>query len=97
LEIHPQTIVEIVLQAIKPVAQSQKITIYVSRKDKEILEANKSRIKDALEYVENFSIQERDDVPSGGCIIETPAGTINASLENQFRALESAFETFMKS
>ena len=32
----------------------------------------------------------------GVCIIETEAGIINASLENQWRALESAFEAFMK-
>jgi len=96
LELHPQTIVEIVLQAIKPVTQNRKIIIWVNKKDKEILEANKPRIKEILEHVENLSIRERNDVLPGGCIIETEAGIINASLENQWRTLESAFETFLK-
>ena len=55
-----------------------------------------SKIRKTLEQVKTFSIEEREDVAPGGCIIETEAGIINASLENQWRALESAFEAFMK-
>ena len=35
-------------------------------------------------------------IEPGGCIIETEAGIINAQLENQWRSLENAFESFMK-
>ncbi len=95
LKTHPDTIVDIVLQALAPITQNRRITIYVHKTDKEILEANKPRIKEILEQLESLSIQERADVAPHGCIIETESGIINASLENQWRALESAFAKYM--
>lgn len=94
LKMHPDRIVDIVLTSLKPVTQHRKIVIYVNRTDLEALETNRSKIKNIFEHVENLSIQERDDIEPGGCMIETEAGIINAQLENQWRALESAFESF---
>lgn len=94
LKMHPDRIVDIVLTSLKPVTQHRKIVIYVNRADLEALETNRHRIKKIFEHLENLSIQERDDIEPGGCMIETEAGIINAQLENQWRALESAFESF---
>jgi type III secretion protein L len=96
LEIHPDTIVDIVIQALAPAKQNHKITIYVNKQDKDALEENKGKIKDILEQLQSLSIQERSDVSLGGCIIETETGIINASIENQWRSLEAAFERYMK-
>lgn len=96
LDAKPDTIVDIVLQTLKPAVQCHHIKIYLNKKDKDFLEKKKQKIRKTLEQVKTFSIEEREDVAPGGCIIETEAGIINASLENQWRALESAFEAFMK-
>ena len=96
LKTHPDTIVDIVRQTLKPVRQNHHIRILISKQDKEILEKNKENLREILEHVQTFIIEEKEDVTPGGCIIETEAGIINASLENQWRALESAFEAFMK-
>jgi type III secretion protein L len=96
LTLHPETIVEIVIQTLAPVVQNHRFSIYVNKADKEILEANKSKIKDILEQVQVLTIHERSDIAPGGCIIETESGIINATLDNQWRALESAFEKYMK-
>ena len=96
LETRPDTIVDIVRQTLKPVTQNHHIKIYVNKKDREILEEKKQDLRKSLDQVQTFSIEEREDVSPGGCIIETEAGIINASLENQWRALEAAFEAFMK-
>jgi type III secretion protein L len=96
LNLHPETIVEIVIQTLAPVLQNHRITIYVNKVDKEILETQKPKIKSILEHVQVLTIQERNDVSPGGCIIETESGIINASIENQWRALESAFDKYMK-
>ena len=94
LNLHPETIVEIVIQTLAPVLQNHRITIYVNKVDKEILETQKPKIKSILEHVQVLTIQERNDVSPGGCIIETESGIINASIENQWRALESAFDKY---
>ncbi|NDD57746.1 MAG: HrpE/YscL family type III secretion apparatus protein [Chlamydiae bacterium] len=96
LELHPETIVDIVIQAIAPIKQNHKIKIYVNKEDKESLESNKAKLKSNFEQLHSLSILERSDVTKGGCIIETESGIINASIENQWRALESAFEKYMK-
>lgn len=96
LKSHPDRIVDITMQALKPVIQHHRVKIYVNKNDLDVLEKNKDKIRKILEQVEAFSIEERADIEPGGCIIETEAGIINAQLENQWRALESAFESFMK-
>lgn len=96
LETHPETIVDIVMQAIAPITQHHRIKIFVNKADREILEKEKPKIRAMLEQVESLSIQERPDISPGGCIIETEAGIINATIENQWRALEAAFERYMK-
>ncbi len=96
LKLHPDRIVDIVMTSLKPVTQHRKVTIFVNRADLEQIEGARSKIRKMFEHLENLSIQERDDIEPGGCMIETEAGIINAQLENQWRALESAFESFMK-
>jgi len=96
LRVHPDRIVDIVLTSLKPVTQHRKIIIYVNKADLQMIEESKSKIKKIFEHLESLSIQERGDIEPGGCMIETEAGIINAQLENQWRALEAAFESFMK-
>ncbi|MCB1117971.1 MAG: HrpE/YscL family type III secretion apparatus protein [Chlamydiia bacterium] len=96
LEVNPNVIVDIVSGALRPVTQYRHIKIYVHKDDKERIEKEKDHVRQQLDQVETFSIIERDDIEKGGCIIETEAGIIDASLENQWRALEAAFEKFMK-
>ena len=96
LKIHPDRIVEIVTQSLKPITDHYNITIYVNKDDFEILDKKKGKIKKMLNQAKTFSIQERSDIEQGGCIIETEAGIINAQLENQWRALEAAFEKYTK-
>jgi type III secretion protein L len=96
LKTHPETIVNIVLQAIAPVMQNHRITIYVNKADKEILEAEKPQLKEKLDQIESLVIKDRDDISPGGCMIETESGIINATIENQWRGIESAFDRYLK-
>ncbi len=96
LDLNPETIVEIVLQALKPVKQSHEIKILVSREDKEQLETQKEKIKALCDQLRILLIEEKEGLTKGSCIIETETGTINASLDNQWKALEAAFENFLK-
>lgn len=96
LKLHPERIVDIVLTALKPVTQHKKVAIYLNKEDLEQIEAHRAKIKQIFEHLASLSIQERGDIEPGGCIIETEVGIINAQLEVQLGALESAFESFMK-
>lgn len=95
LKIAPERIVDIVMQGLKPVIQHHRITVYVNKDELKTLEKKKKKLTGILQQIEVFSLQERDDIEPGGCIIETEAGIINAQLDNQLRALEAALKTLM--
>lgn len=90
------TVVDIITTALKAVAQHKKVTIYVNPKELEAVEKKRDNVKGIFENLEALSIRPSEDVKSGGCIIETEAGIINAQLDNQWVILENAFEKMIK-
>lgn len=96
IELSESTIVDIVASNLKAVTQHKKITIYVNKKELDILEKNKPRLRDMFEHLESLSIRPRDDITPGGCVIETEIGIINAQIEHRWIILEKAFESLFK-
>ena len=96
IELSDETIVDIVSNSLKAVAQHKRITIYVNKRDLEALERHRPRLKQIFESLEALSLRERSDVLPGGSIIETEGGIINAQLDNQWRILETALEAVFK-
>lgn len=96
IELSEKTVLDIVSNTLKSVAQHKKIMIYANKKDLAILEANRGHLKDLFESLESLSLRERADIESGGCVIETEGGIINARLENQWAAIEKAFAGLLK-
>lgn len=96
LEKSEDAVFDIVANALKPVMQHKKVTIFVSKNDLQFLEKKRQDLKNLFESVEVLSIRERGDVSPGGCVIETEGGIINARLENQWAVLEQAFQTIFK-
>lgn len=90
IELNQDTIVDIVSSNIKAVSQHKKIVIYVNRKDLDIIEKNRPRIKELFESLESLTIRERNDIEPGGCIIETEIGIINGQMEHRWHILEKA-------
>lgn len=96
-ELSDDLIFQLVENALKPVLQHKRITIYVNREDISSLEKHREDLKKLFESIEILSIRERDDITKGGLVIETEGGIINARLENQWGVLEQAFEKLFES
>lgn len=96
IKLHPETIISIIEQIIKPVITHHHIKLYLNKDDKAIIDQEKAEIKKLFERLESFTLEENNSLESGSCIIETENGIINASLENQWRAMEAAFQAFSK-
>lgn len=92
LEAKEDTIIDILSTTLKAVGTHKKITIWVSPREKGIIEKNKESLKKNFETLESFQIRERSDIEPGGSIIETEGGIINAQLSNQWQILQRAFE-----
>ena len=96
LEQNPDCIVSIVTQAVKRASQCRHIRLFVNKEDVPRIENERESLKRLLEHVELLTIEGRGDIEPGSVRIETEKGIINASLDNQWRALEGAFEAFIK-
>jgi len=92
LEAHPETIIDIVKSHLKAVAQHKKFTVYVSRDEFDLLDKARHQLKEKLESLEAFSVRARDDLQKGSVVIETEAGIVNATIENQWARIEKAFQ-----
>lgn len=97
IELSPRTVLDIIRSNLKAVTAHSNITIYVSKKDLDLVEKEKDHLKQLFEKVESFTIRERGDIEPGGCVIETEGGIINARLDNVWQTLEKAFESLLKS
>lgn len=96
LEQSESTVVDIITNSLKSVATHKRIKIYVNRKELDLVEKSKEKLKKVFEHLESLSILAKDDVEPAGCVIETEGGIINAQLENQWLILETAFQKLIK-
>ena len=96
IELSENAIVDIVASNLKTVSQHKKITVFVNKKDLDVLEKNKQRLRDLFEHLESLSIRSREDIAPGGCVIETEIGIINAQMDHRWQVLEKAFESLLK-
>ena len=90
------SVADIIATSLKGISHHKKVKIYVNKTDLENVEEQKPRLKELFENLQSFSIATRDDVPQDGCIIETEAGILHVSLDQQLVALEKAFKAFLQ-
>ena len=96
LDIKPDLVVDIVQKALVPAKEAHEIKVYVSKEDLEKVDKAKSTLRKKLDHVELLVVEARSDITPGGCVIETENGIINATIENQWKALEGALKKVLK-
>ncbi len=92
LEVSQTAIADIVATKLRAVSQHKRIVVFVNPKEYEKVDKQRPKLRELFERLETLSIQPREDVRPGGCIIETEAGIINAQLDNQWDIIEQAFQ-----
>jgi len=75
---------------VEKVGAKDHIRVRISRKDAENLEEIKDFIKARIPDLRNLQIEPSDELPLGGCKVETDLNRINASVETQLQAVEKA-------
>ena len=85
----PNLIINLIRQGLNIATITGEVVIYVSPEDYEITLANKNELlaltdgSVKLEIIKDLSLEQTD------CIIETPLGNVDASLNQQFEAIKS--------
>lgn len=86
-----EAIISLIKQALERSSFKNKISIKVSSEDYKYVVENKEFIESLVEGVSEIDIIEDKFLFKGDCIVDTPAGQINSSVELQMKELEQAF------
>ncbi len=95
VSLHRDVCLNIVSDAISRVSDREQIILRVSHEDVEQIKKFKDRIAGIADGVKSFSILEDSNVESGGCIIETNLGFVDARISTKLAAIEDAFHLLM--
>lgn len=87
-ELNPQVIQNLIVQGLTDVTVTGNIIIHVSKQDYDHVIENKEIILSRLESGANVEIVRDPALNKSDCIIETPFGNIDCSLEQQFESLK---------
>jgi len=88
-ESHRDVIVANVQEALRKVRDKGNVIIRVNLADMKLTTDHKKEFIQALEGVKTIQVQEDTSVDSGGCIIETDFGEIDARISSQLAELEA--------
>ena len=84
-------VVKITQRALKTVRQRREITIRANPQDMLTLKEHKRDLLDVLSRTKDIVFEEDAAIPSGGVLIETEAGRIDARLDTQLAVFEKIF------
>ncbi len=93
LKSHPEAVVGVVRNALNDARQQREIIVRVNPADADVLKQNERRLLEKLARANNVDVREDASIQRGGCIVMTELGTIDASLDRQLQAIESALDT----
>ena len=88
LRLHPETIVAIVLEALKSVGQERQLTLLVHPDHLTMVQSHLDRLQKVAGPSRQIHLVANPEVALGGCIIESELGVIDAKLHTQLKCLE---------
>ena len=87
-----ETVVCVAREALSRVENPGQIKIKLNPTDLQFIQDAKSQLSHFLHNVDSIRFEAEDSIQSGGCIIETDMGDIDARIEKQFQAIEESFQ-----
>jgi flagellar assembly protein FliH len=88
-----ETVACVAREALARVDNPGQIRIKLNPEDLRFIQETRSQLNHFLENFDDVHLEAEDSIQSGGCLIETDRGDIDARIEKQFEAIEEAFQT----
>ncbi len=92
LAVRPDVVVDIVRGAMKRLRDREQVRISVNPGDLEQVRGARDDLISAVDGVRKLEIVEDRRVSPGGCVIESPNGTLDARIETQLNEIVAAVE-----
>lgn len=90
-------ILQLVQLAINQCTYTTDVVLKVSEEDFNYVQMEKDKILSLCPSVENIEIKIDRGMTRGGCVIESPVGTIDVSIQTQLDYIVSRFEAILQS
>lgn len=91
IKINPEVVVCVAREALSQVDVPGKIKIRLNPADLQFITSAQGRISEILHQMDNVTLEAEEGIASGGCLIETNLGDIDARIEKQFQVVEDKF------
>jgi flagellar assembly protein FliH len=79
----PETTVRVLQQMVEELSDSESIRVTLSNDDLVFIEGLREKLASKAEAFKNVKLQASDSIESGGCIIDTDFGTIDATIHQR--------------
>jgi flagellar biosynthesis/type III secretory pathway protein FliH len=89
-------VIDVVREALAKVAEAGRIKIKMNPAELKFINEMKTHLADMVQQFDHAVFEADEGVPSGGCIIETDSGAIDARIEQQLQAVEEMFRAEME-
>lgn len=83
IEENPQLVLPVIRKAVNDSQEEENITIHISDKQIEFIENLKKISGREFDFLKNTKLEPSSEILTGGCIIETNYGVIDAQIENR--------------
>jgi len=93
VRIKQETVACVAREALSRVNNPGKIKIKLNPDDLQFIKNTHSQFSRFLGNVDHILFEAEESIQSGGCLIETDRGDIDARIEKQFQAIEESFQT----
>jgi len=93
IEVDKEVVVCVAREALTKVEDPGKIKIKMNPSDLQFINETQYQLSELIGNIDNVTLEAEDSIQSGGCVIETDLGEIDARIEKQLQAVEESFQT----
>jgi len=91
-----ESILSMIRQAFEKCSNKENAVLRVSPDDYEFVQENKDRLLSMIEGIGGLEIKKDPSLKAFGCIVETPVGSIDASLQTKLKKIEDVFREIIR-
>ena len=96
VEVDKEVVVCVAREALKEVEDPGNIKIKMNPSDLQFINETKYQLSELIGNVNHVTIEPGQSIQSGGCVIETNLGEIDARIEKQLQAVEESFRSALE-
>ena len=96
IEVDKEVVVCVAREALTKIKDPGKIKIKLNPSDLQFINETKYQLSELIGNIDNVTLEAEDGIQSGGCVIESNLGEIDARIEKQLQAVEESFRTALE-